>query len=181
MECIKPSSAYLNSYYEGCRESYADAPHNYIIHDPDKFDEWKDTVIEDFENHANGINLPEGFLPNVTFWCVENGEYIGTINIRPELNDFLRNFGGHMGIFVRKSARGKGYGTKLAMCAVREARKIVKDDLVYVTALAENEAAVKCLESMAAIDPKMKIYKTERDRVMFEGKMQDIVRMWFDK
>lgn len=86
-----------------------------------------------------------------------------------------------MGIFVRKSARGKGYGTKLAMCAVREARKIVKDDLVYVTALAENEASVKCLESMAAIDPKMKIYKTERDRVMFEGKMQDIVRMWFDK
>lgn len=181
MECIKPCKEYLQSYYEGCKESYADAPHNYIIHDPDKFDQWKDTIIEDLENHSKGIGLPEGFLPNTTFWCVENGEYIGTINIRHELNDFLRNFGGHAGIFVRKSARGKGYGSLVGICAVREARKIVKEDRVYITILAENEASVNCAKGLFAKEKDMEIDEIQYANTMFEGKMQDVVRIWFKK
>ena len=38
-----------------------------------------------------------------------NNKIVGIINARHELNDYLLNFGGHIGYSVRKSERRKGY------------------------------------------------------------------------
>ncbi|MBN2109666.1 MAG: GNAT family N-acetyltransferase [Methanosarcinaceae archaeon] len=36
---------------------------------------------------------------------------MGVLNIRNDLNDYLLNYGGHIGYGVRPSERGKGYAT----------------------------------------------------------------------
>ena len=40
-----------------------------------------------------------------TRWWVEGEQYLGRIAVRHELNDFLREVGGHIGYDVRPSAR----------------------------------------------------------------------------
>ena len=42
------------------------------------------------------------------------------IDIRHRLNDYLLNFGGHIGYSVRKSERQKGYATEMLNLALKE-------------------------------------------------------------
>ena len=44
-----------------------------------------------------------------------DGKLIGMIDIRHELNDFLQSYGGHIGLGIRPSERGKGYASKITM------------------------------------------------------------------
>ena len=72
--------------------------------------------------HAKGINLPDGWVPCSTHWLVCRNRIVGTCSLRHELNDFLRNYGGHIGYSIRPSERGKGYGTQMLALALQKAR-----------------------------------------------------------
>jgi predicted acetyltransferase len=85
----------------------------------------------DFENsvrlakeHVHGIGLPEGWVPASTYWLFGKGRIIGTCHLRHELNDFLRNHGGHIGFSIRLSQRGKGYGTRMLGLALKKVRAL---------------------------------------------------------
>lgn len=54
---------------------------------------------------------PEGKVPATQFLCVRSSDHrvVGMIQIRHELNDFLRTYAGHIGYSVRPSERRKGY------------------------------------------------------------------------
>jgi len=85
----------------------------------------------DFENsvrqakeHVCGIGLPEGWVPASTYWLVRDGVVIGTCHLRHKLNDFLENYGGHLGYSVRPSQRNKGYGTQMLRLALVNARAL---------------------------------------------------------
>ena len=43
----------------------------------------------------------------------ESGKVVGAIQLRHKLNEYLENFGGHIGYSVRPSERRKGYATKM--------------------------------------------------------------------
>ncbi len=150
MELVSPSEKYLNSYYSAMQETYAETLHKYIIHDPNEYNAWKNTIFTDYENSAKGINLPKGFIPSVTFWLVEGDEYIGTVNIRLGLTDALRYFGGNVGFIIKKSARGKGYGEAIARLAIDKARELLKTP-VLVTCFKDNVAATKNVEKCGVI------------------------------
>ncbi|WP_309128866.1 GNAT family N-acetyltransferase [Microbacterium sp.] len=55
-----------------------------------------------------GASLPDGHVACDYFWVTENGEVVGFIAFRRELNDWLRNYGGHIGYSVRPSRRRQG-------------------------------------------------------------------------
>ncbi len=74
-------------------------------------------------NWSQGIDLPDGFVPDTTFILVDGEEYVGAFNLRHYLNDALRNGAGHIGYGVSKKYRGKGYATeglKLTLAKARE-------------------------------------------------------------
>ena len=52
--------------------------------------------------------LPAGLVPCTYWWVVEQGEVLGAIALRHELNDFLLRAGGHIGYGIRPSARRRG-------------------------------------------------------------------------
>lgn len=172
MEAIKPCREYLESYLEACIECVGHIHEDYIMHKPEKFDEWKDTIFETYDNHEKGINLPEGFIPNATRWIVDNGRYIGTINIRLELTPQLQNYGGHLGVIIRFSERGKGYGRFAQKALLTEAKKFGIEKAL-VTVLESNTKSINMCETSPYCE-------MDTIETMIDGKMQKVRRFWFD-
>ncbi len=106
----------------------------------------------DFENsiklakdHVHGIGLPEGWVPASTYWLFHNGLIIGTCHLRHKLNDFLKNYGGHIGYSVRPSQRGKGYGTQMLTLSLEKGRAL-GIERVLVTCGDDNIASARVIE-----------------------------------
>ena len=57
---------------------------------------------------AEDAPRPSGFVPCATHWYVENGEFLGRLDLRRRLTPFLLDQGGHIGYDVRPGARGHG-------------------------------------------------------------------------
>ena len=121
---ILPCEEYLQSYLEVCKEYKEHSVKTYSFHDPDNFDEWKDTIFQKYEYWRNGVDLPHGYVSATTFWLVENGEVIGQGMIRHRLTEALEKFGGHIGYGIRCSRWNKGYGTLQLKLLLEEAAKL---------------------------------------------------------
>jgi len=63
----------------------------------------------------------EGFVTCSYYWMVQDDEYLGSIALRHELNDFLRCYGGHIGYSVRPSARRRGIASQALQGVLRAA------------------------------------------------------------
>ena len=106
----------------------------------DFYNEWKDsgeTMIpwviskilptsqlwfKNFDAH-NGINIPETWVPDSTYWLVtDENKIVGAVNIRHSLTKHLFNAGGHIGYGIRPSERRKGYATKLLALSLEKRR-----------------------------------------------------------
>jgi predicted acetyltransferase len=68
---------------------------------------------------------PAHLVPAHTYFLVlENKRIIGAINIRHYLNDYLLNFGGHIGYGIRPSERKKGYASLMLSMALPIAKEL---------------------------------------------------------
>jgi predicted acetyltransferase len=68
---------------------------------------------------------PSNLVPAHTYFLVlENRRIIGAINIRHYLNDYLFNFGGHIGYGIRPSERKKGYASLMLSMALPIAKEL---------------------------------------------------------
>lgn len=178
IELIKPCKEYLESYYEACVETKGHIHDNYIMHSPDNYEEWKDTIFDRYEKNEQGIDLPEGFLPSTTRWIVEDGKYIGTINVRKKVNDVLMKWGGTMGYIIRFGARGHGYATT----AVKECKKkqdlfdFVEDDFIVFTIEQSNVQSLKVFHKMCYNNVKEDSYITK-----INGKDEAVYRFTVNK
>lgn len=76
--------------------------------------------------NSNPKTLEPGWVVSSTFFGIRenDGRIIGMIDIRHELNDFLRNYGGNIGYGVRPSERRKGYATQMLSLALEYCRKL---------------------------------------------------------
>jgi predicted acetyltransferase len=117
---ILPEAGYEQSYRAYIRELGDESRYPF----PLDF-EYKDfpALLARLDDLANGINVPPGFVPNSTYWLVQGGELIGVSNLRHYLNDRIRHHGGHIGLGVRPSYRGRGFGSTLLNLTIQEARK----------------------------------------------------------
>ena len=124
LKLIKPDPSFLTEYLDACRETWGKVHNPYILHDPAEFDQWKKTIFLDYENQANGIGLPAGYVPSVTLWILCDGHYAGTVNLRRKLTPALADYGGHAGLFIRKSMQGKGLAKRVNPLILDEMHKM---------------------------------------------------------
>ena len=107
-------------------------------------DDFEDSVRRAKEQ-VRGIDLPEGWVPASTYWLVCDGIPIGTCNLRHELNEFLENYGGHIGYSVRPSQRNKGYGSQMLQLALQKAKGL-EIERVLITCDDDNIASARVIE-----------------------------------
>jgi predicted acetyltransferase len=117
---VELKDRYIN-FYEEWKESGEKMVPWVIAKEPTNFQEMLQSMIDT----EKGENLPEGWVPDSTFWLVDdNKTVLGAVNIRHQLTDDLFNRGGHIGYGIRPSERKKGYATKLLALSLEKAKKL---------------------------------------------------------
>ena len=102
------------------------------------------------ENTKYKESVIPGFVTAHTFFALDNDKIVGIINARHELNDYLLNFGGHIGYSVRKSERRKGYGKKM-LNYISEFLFSLGVEKVLITCDKQNIASKRTIESCGGI------------------------------
>ena len=82
-------------------------------------------MVQELLDAHNGINIPETWVPDSTYWLVtNNNRIVGAVNIRHSLTEHLFNAGGHIGYGIRPSERRKGYATKLLALSLEKTKEL---------------------------------------------------------
>lgn len=108
---------------------------------------------EDFEERAlpemiafqKGENLPEGYVPETFLFLWEDESIVGQFRIRHYLCESLRTGAGHIGYFVKKEFRGKGYGTEGLRQTLQIARTIIPEAEIYLRVNKDNPASLRVM------------------------------------
>lgn len=134
IKLVTPSTRYKESYLESLKEFQQEGRDSDISVDNLNTD--FDSYVNLLKGYKEGIELPEGYVPESKFWLVDGNYLIGTVSIRHYLTDLLERIGGHIGYEIRPSMRKKGYGKKILRLALNEAK-----------ALGINKALITCDET----------------------------------
>ena len=90
-----------------------------------------------FDTYLDNLEIREptnGLVPDSTFFCldVDRNRFVGAVNIRHCLNEYLLLHGGHIGDGVRPSERRKGIATQMIAMALEECRKLGLEKVLMV-------------------------------------------------
>ena len=115
--------------------------------------EWYGVSREQFEAEAlprmiegaEGRGLPEGYVPETILFLWDGDRIVGQFRIRHYLCESLRTGAGHIGYYVGKQERGKGYGTEGLRLTLEAARRIVPEDEFYLRVNRDNPASLKVM------------------------------------
>jgi|GEM_PF-1552594 len=142
---VPPHSRYRDTVLEAAREMH---PEGWMLTlDP----AWKDhefsRYVEDLEARRQLRNDTQ--VPDTTYWAVCNGEYLGRITVRHEINIWVGSVGGHVGYEVRPKFRRRGLGAAM----LKKFIPILRDMnfvQVLITCDEDNLASRKVAESAGA-------------------------------
>ncbi|MFP7299225.1 GNAT family N-acetyltransferase [Neobacillus niacini] len=155
------------SFYQEWLDSKEDMIPWVIKRDPSNFEE----MVQFLRNNEQGQNLPEGWVPDSTFWLINQDKRIlGVVNIRHRLNENLLNRGGHIGYGIRPSERMKGYATKLLSLALEKSKELGINKALVVCD-EENTGSFKTIVNNGGIP--------DSDFVEEDGNV--IKRFWIEK
>ena len=136
MRLLKPSKLLADSYDRYIKDLGSEERYPFPLDfDYSNFEKY----LEKIEDFALGKNLPEGYVQSTTLWLVEENEIVGVTNIRHELNSSIRHIGGHIGLSIKPSARGKSLGVKL-----------MKMSILFLKDLGVNKVHIHCEKSNTA-------------------------------
>lgn len=115
--------------------------------------DWAGVSYEDFRSvglktmidWSAGENLPEGYVPETYFFLWNDDEIIGQYRIRHFLCESLINGAGHIGCFIAREQRGRGFGTEGLRLALEKARDIVPEDEIYLRVNKNNPASLRAM------------------------------------
>lgn len=120
-------------------------------------DQDEERLAADFGRFVRGLlseaDAPpstSGRVPCSTFWLVDGDEWIGRVSLRHTLNDWLLQFGGHIGYGIRPSRRRQGYGT-MGLRLVLPHAKALGLTRVLVTCDADNIGSRKIIEASSGV------------------------------
>ncbi|WP_298040639.1 GNAT family N-acetyltransferase [uncultured Microbacterium sp.] len=98
----------------------------------------------------DGVDIAPGRVPSSWLLAIADGEIVGRVSIRHELNDFLLHEGGHIGYAVGPAHRRRGYATEILRLAVSDlaARGVGR---VLVTCDDSNQASAGVIETCGGV------------------------------
>lgn len=114
----------------------------------DNYEGW----LERLEQISNPETCPPDYVPGNTYFLIKEDEdkIIGMIDIRHKLNDFLLQYGGHIGYGTRPTERRKGYN-KISLYLGLLKSKELGLDKVLITATDENPGSYKSILALGGV------------------------------
>ena len=106
--------------------------------------------LEKYKNRDIALSL--GKVPGETYFLVRENDnkIIGMINIRLELNEFLKSFGGHIGYSIRPTERRKGYNKINLYLGLIRCQEL-KINKVMITCSVSNLGSDKTIQALGGI------------------------------
>lgn len=150
MKLLRPSIEYKQQVLEYKKEFIEngdDLAGTSYLRNFDEYEEWMKFV---FDNENESTKQTEVTADVFLAIREEDNKLIGMINIRHTLNEYLYNYGGHIGYSVKKSERGKGYAREMLRIALNKCSKLGINK-VLLTCDADNIASVKVIKSCGGI------------------------------
>ena len=116
--------------------------------------EWHGCSREVFEREAlpkmlrfaKGEDLPEGFVPETYLFLWDDDTIVGQFRLRHYLCESLRTGGGHIGYFICRQYRGRGYGSAGMGLTLEIARNIVPEEEFYLRLDRGNMASLRVMQ-----------------------------------
>ncbi|AAK80441.1 putative acetyltransferase [Clostridium acetobutylicum] len=150
MKLLKPSIKYKNQVLEYKKEFIKNhdtlAGTSYLA-DYDSYEDWMKFVLDNEKENTKHTGVPAHMYLAVR---EADDKLVGMINIRHTLNEYLYNYGGHIGYSVKRDERRKGYAKEMLKMALKECKKL-KISKVLVTCDSNNIASAKTIKSCGGI------------------------------
>jgi predicted acetyltransferase len=123
---VSPSEAHEQAAREYLQEHIANRESH--LHGSSLFENYPSYSdwLAHLKTNSDPKTVPSGWVVSSTFFGVRESDsrIIGMIDIRHELNDFLRDYGGNIGYGVRPTERQKGYASQMLTLALDYCRKL---------------------------------------------------------
>ncbi len=103
---------------------------------------FKEKALPEMIAFSKGENLPEGFVPESFYYLWDDNVIVGQFRIRHHLSESLRTGSGHIGYFIKKEYRGRGYGKVGLRLCLQLARNIIPEDEIYLRVNKNNPASL---------------------------------------
>jgi len=143
--------------------------------------EYEQWLIHNANNrHENTVN--NGWVMATTFFAVRkhDNKIVGMIDIRHGLeNDFLTQYGGHIGFSVCPSERKKGYATEILKMGL-EYTKSLNIKKVMIGCGSDNIPSIRTIEKCGGILSETKPYTFENQFDMFNEKRKFVNIYWIN-
>ena len=110
-------------------------------------EDYEETEMPKLLNYEKGIGMPDWMVPETFLYLWNDDEIVGQFRIRHYLNDALREGAGHIGYFIGKEFRGKGYATEGLKQTLDIARTIIPEDEIYLRVNKDNPASLKVMKN----------------------------------
>lgn len=151
-QLVTPSARFEPSYREYIAELGDEERYPFVLDlDASDFSHYLDRL----EAFRLGVDLPKGYVDSATFWLVRGNTLLGVSNLRQRLNAEIAHVGGHIGLGIRPSARGKGLSTLLLRwtCEIAKSRHIghANNSQLHVHCYFDNHASQNMIKSVGGV------------------------------
>lgn len=117
------------------------------LNEYDDFDAW----LANVRRYSSPETTPAGKVPSTQYLALDENEHlVGMVNLRHCLNDYLLEFGGHIGYSVRPVDRKNGYAIQMLKLALDEA-KALGIDRVRIACDRYNIASAKTIQANGGV------------------------------
>ena len=149
MELIKRCPEYVRGYKEYCQELYDNQVTYFRPTNPKSIDdEWFIRTKSWYDRKEQG--LVEGQPVSFHYWAIDNGKFIGELQLRTEFPEKVMLDIGSIGYAVRVSEQGKGYGKEILRLGLELAKQHGMEK-VLLTINDENKASIHVCEKLGGI------------------------------
>jgi predicted acetyltransferase len=150
MRLLRPSIEYKQQvleYRNEFIENGDDLAGTSYLRKYDVYEEWLKFILDNENDSTKHTEVTANVFLAVR---EEDNKLVGIINIRHTLNDYLYNYGGHIGYSVRKIERRKGYAKEMLKTALEECKKLQMKNVLLICD-ADNIASAKIIISCGGI------------------------------